>query len=83
MQVLAGIVVLAQFVLGIIVLIKLFQEKGALHGILGFFCGIYTFVWGWMNADRLNIKGIMIAWTIALLAWGGLVVMMPRPVVTP
>ena len=53
----------------IIVLIKLFQNEGALKGILGLICSLYTFVWGWMNASRLNIKNIMIIWT-ALIVLG-------------
>ena len=51
----------------IIVLIKLFQENGALHGILGLICGLYTFIWGWINANRLNIKNIMIIWTLLII----------------
>jgi hypothetical protein len=51
----------------IIVLIKLFQNEGALKGILGLICGLYTFVWGWINADRLGIKNIMIIWTILII----------------
>jgi hypothetical protein len=51
----------------IMVLIKLFQEKGALHGILGLICGLYTFIWGWMNAGRLNIKNIMMIWTLLII----------------
>ncbi len=52
----------------IIVLVKLFQAKGALHGILGLICGLYTFIWGWMNAGPLNIKNIMLIWTVLLVA---------------
>ena len=51
----------------IMVLIKLFQENGALHGILGLICGLYTFIWGWMNATRLGIKNIMIIWTLLII----------------
>ena len=51
----------------IIVLIKLFQNEGALKGILGLICGLYTFIWGWMNATKLNIKNIMLIWTILLI----------------
>jgi hypothetical protein len=51
----------------IIVLIKLFQNEGVLHGILGFICGLYTFIWGWMNATKLNIKNIMLIWTVLLI----------------
>jgi hypothetical protein len=51
----------------IIVLIKLFQNEGALKGILGLICSLYTFIWGWMNADRLNIKQLMMIWTALIL----------------
>ena len=51
----------------IIVLIKLFQNEGALKGILGFICGLYTFIWGWMNATKLNIKNIMMIWTALII----------------
>jgi hypothetical protein len=61
------LVVLAAIVVQIIVLVKLFQEKGVLHGILGFICGLYTFIWGWMNAGRLNIRNLMIIWTILII----------------
>lgn len=51
----------------IIVLIKLFQNEGALKGILGIICGLYTFVWGWINADKLGIKNIMLIWTLLII----------------
>ena len=47
----------------IIILIKLFQEKGVLHGILGIICGLYPFIWGWINVGRLNAKTVMLIWT--------------------
>lgn len=56
-------IALGAFVCQIMVLIKLFQEKGPLHGILGFFCGLYPLIWGWINADRLKIRNIMLIWT--------------------
>ena len=65
---LAQLVGLAGLVPFIIVLIKLFQTKGALHGILGIICGLYTFIWGWMNATTLNIKNVMLIWTVLLVA---------------
>ena len=58
---------LGSLVCAIIVLIKLFQTKGILHGILGLLCGLYTFIWGWMNADRLGIRPIMILWSILII----------------
>ena len=52
----------------IMVLIKQFQNGGPVHGIIGIItCGIWTFIWGWMNASNLNIKNIMIIWTLLIL----------------
>ena len=62
---LANLVSLIMFV---IVLVKLFQEEGVGKGILGLICGLYTLIWGWQNADRLNIKNIVLIWTIAIVA---------------
>jgi hypothetical protein len=68
MQTLATLISLAGLIPFILVLIKLFQEKGALHGILGLICGLYTFIWGWMNAERLGIKNLMLLWTALIIA---------------
>ena len=51
----------------IMVLIPLFKEKGVGHGILGIICGLYPFIWGWMNVTRLNIKNVMIIWSVCLV----------------
>jgi hypothetical protein len=65
LSILALVCSIASFICFIIVLIKQFQEGGALHGIIGIItCGIWTFIWGWMNAGRLNIKNIMMIWTL-------------------
>lgn len=63
MQALASLIGLGNLVCFVLVVIKLFKEKGVLHGILGIICGLYTFIWGWMEAGRLGIKNIMLAWT--------------------
>ncbi|BAS58158.1 hypothetical protein NIES2135_24570 [Leptolyngbya boryana NIES-2135] len=52
----------------ILVLIKLFPDKGVGWGIFGIICGIYTFIWGWQNVDRHNLKNIMIIWSVAIAA---------------
>lgn len=67
MQIIGLLLWVGCVICAIIVLIKLFQEKGILHGILGLICGLYTFIWGWMNATRLGIKNIMIIWTLLLI----------------
>lgn len=52
----------------IMVLIKQFQNAGAVHGIIGIItCFIWTFIWGWINSGRLNIRNIMLIWTIILI----------------
>lgn len=51
----------------IIVLIKQFQNAGVVHGIIGIVtCSLWTLIWGWMNAAKLNIKNIMMIWTLIL-----------------
>jgi hypothetical protein len=61
---LAGLVGLGSLVCFIMVLIKQFQDAGPMHGIIGILtCGIWTLIWGWMNATRLGIKNLMMAWT--------------------
>jgi hypothetical protein len=67
LTILAVVAAIGSIICWIMVLIKLFQEKGVLHGILGIICALYPFIWGWMNAGRLNIKNVMIIWTVCWL----------------
>lgn len=67
LQILSMLLVLGSVICFVIVLIKLFQTEGALKGILGLICSLYTFIWGWMNATKLNIKNIMMIWTAILI----------------
>jgi hypothetical protein len=63
--ILGGIAGLGSLICFIIVLIKQFQEGGVLHGIIGIItCGIWTFIWGWINSGRLNFRNIMLVWTL-------------------
>jgi hypothetical protein len=68
MEALAYLCQLGALVCAILVIIKLFKEKGVLHGILGIICFLYTFIWGWIHAGRLGIKNIMMAWTGLIVA---------------
>jgi len=90
MQIIGMLLWVGCLICGIIVLIKLFQEKGILHGILGFICMLYTFIWGWMNASRLNIRNIMVVWTLLIIVsvivnavTGGFSYSFGTPAVTP
>jgi hypothetical protein len=63
--ILGGIAGLGSLICFIIVLIKQFQEGGVLHGIIGLItCGIWTFIWGWINSGRFNIRNLMMIWTL-------------------
>jgi hypothetical protein len=68
MQALSQLLGLINLACLVFVVIKLFKEKGVLHGILGILCGLYTFIWGWQNAGRLGIKNIMLIWTAVFVA---------------
>ena len=68
--ILAMVVGLGSLICFIIVLIKQFQNAGAIHGIIGIItCGIWTLIWGWMNASKLGIKNIMMIWTVLIIIY--------------
>ncbi len=67
LSILYFLVSLVALVLAILVLIKLFQKEGALKGILGIICMLYTFIWGWMKAKELQITNIMWGWTACIV----------------
>jgi hypothetical protein len=68
--ILALLMCLGYFICWIIVLIKQFQTAGPIHGIIGIItCGLWTFIWGWMNASQLNIRNIMMIWSVVIIIW--------------
>ena len=67
MGIVALLVGLGCLICYIIVLIKLFQNDGLVKGIIGIICGLFTFIWGWMNANRYGIRNIMMIWTVLLI----------------
>lgn len=69
MSILVLLVLLAAIVVQILVVVKMFKNAGALHGILGLLCGLYAFIWGWMNANKLGIKNLMLIWTGLLILY--------------
>jgi hypothetical protein len=67
-----GMGMILQYVVGlgclicwIIVLIRMFKES-VLKGLLGLICGLYAFIWGWMNSGA-GLRNVMLIWTILLL----------------
>jgi hypothetical protein len=68
--ILAMVVGLVCLICWILVLIKQFQNGGVVHGIIGIItCGIWTLIWGWMNAGKLNIRNLMLIWTLLLVVY--------------
>lgn len=79
MSILVWIVLLAAVVVQILVVVKMFQNAGVVHGILGLICGIYAYIWGWMNSSKLGIKNLMIIWTVLIILYAILVVTVGVP----
>ena len=69
MPILTLMFALVAFVCWIIMLIKIFKAGETLYGVLGIFCGIVAFVYGWSKADDLDAKPIMLAWTASIIAY--------------
>lgn len=67
MQYLIWLLALVAFVIQILVVVKMFQNAGALHGILGIICGLYAYIWGWINSSRYNIRNLMFIWTALIV----------------
>jgi len=67
LQILSTVVGIGCIICWIIVVIKMFQDAGVLHGILGIICGLYAFIWGWMNGGRLGLKNIMMIWSLLII----------------
>ena len=57
-------------VCAIMVLIQLFKKEGVGLGILGIFCGIYTYIWGWIKCKELGLKNVMLGWTAGMVLAG-------------
>lgn len=69
MQILSIVALIAALACWIKVLIQMFKEEKVILGILGIFCGLWAFIWGWMNVAKVG-QNIMIIWTIAALLGG-------------
>jgi hypothetical protein len=67
--ILALVVLIGMIICQIIVAIKIFQNDGALKGIIALLCGLFGLIWGWMNAARLGIKQIMMIWTVLIIIY--------------
>lgn len=69
MGILALVVLVGLIICQIFVAVKIFQNDGALKGILALLCGLFGLIWGWMNATRLGVKNIMMIWTVLIVIY--------------
>ncbi len=67
--ILALVALVGMIICQIIVAIKIFQNDGALKGILALICGLFGLIWGWMNAARLGVKNLMMIWTLLIVIY--------------
>ena len=67
--ILALVALIGCIICQIIVAIKIFQNDGALKGIIALLCGLFGLIWGWMNADRLGVKQIMMIWSLLIVVY--------------
>jgi len=67
--ILALVALVGLIICQIFVAIKIFQNEGALKGILALICGLFGFIWGWMNSTKYGIKNIMIIWTVLIIVY--------------
>jgi ABC-type uncharacterized transport system permease subunit len=62
---------LLAFVCFVLTEIRIFKDKqhaGTVHGILGIVtCGLWAFVWGWIQTKRYHNIVIMLLWTAAMI----------------
>jgi len=62
------LVALANFILFVVLLVKQFQNSGVVHGLIGVVtCGVWTFVWGWINSGKLDFRMLMLIWTTLII----------------
>lgn len=62
-MILLGVGSIGWLICWIMVLIKMFQNEKPLIGILGVFCGLWAFIWGWMKSGTLGLKKTMLIWS--------------------
>jgi hypothetical protein len=82
MQIVSYLAAAVSLICWIMVLIKMFPAEGALKGVLAIICGLYAFIWGWMNASTHNLRNVMIAWTVAIIV-SVIASFMGAPIYTP
>lgn len=79
--ILALIAGIGSIVCWIIILIEMFKRENVLLGILGIICGLWAFIWGWMNVGKHDKRQVMQIWTACIIA--GIVLQVMAGVMAP
>lgn len=66
--ILTAVFTLAVTITSIYMLYRIAKDKGGTQAVLGFLFPPYLYIWGWINARRLEIMDIMIFWTFVSAA---------------
>jgi len=69
-SILAGLGGIGMLVCWIMVLVKMFKNDKPLIGVLGILCSLWAYIWGWMKSGPLNLKKVMMLWTLSIVLWG-------------
>jgi hypothetical protein len=67
MQIVASIAGLGSLICWVIILVQMFQKDTVLKAILGIICGLWAFIWGWMNLEKHGQKTVMIVWSLCFV----------------
>ncbi len=68
MEIVLYVTSLGSLICWIMTLVQMFKRAGALQGILGIItCGLWAFVWGWLNVKDTNQKTHMMVWTVCIV----------------
>lgn len=67
MLIFTAVLYLALFGFSIFIFYQQYTHQSILHALLGFFIPIYGYIWGWLNARRLDMMDIMVFWTVFTL----------------
>ena len=68
MPALLAIAALTNLVCWIIILVKIFKAGNTVVGIIGIFCGLVAYIYGWTQSDELDSTKVMLIWTVAIIA---------------
>jgi nitrate/nitrite transporter NarK len=67
LEILSILVGVGSLVCWIFVLVRIFQAGNIGLGILGIICPLFAFIYGWVKSEELNIRQVMLIWTVLIV----------------